>query len=210
MLYNTKFSSKQQYYWIIILTLLVLPLTSVEAQIDWNTMLNSLKSNAGPIIRFIVATSYVIGLWFIISAVSELKKVGQSSYMQAQQSAIAEPLVKFIVGLLLLYLPTVIDVSVWTIWGHTAMGPEGKSYMEYIPSGGDPFGSIKAGSITIVRVVGYVSFVRGLIMLSRTSHAGSQPGTFGKGIIHMVGGILAINIVETIRVIGNTLGFVTI
>lgn len=69
------------------------------------------------------------------------------------------------------------------------------------------FGPAKAGAIAIVRVVGYVSFVRGLVMLSHSADQGSQQGSFGKGFMHIIGGILAINIVETITVIGNTLGF---
>jgi len=186
-------------------TFLVLPMTAYGP--NFATMMNALKSNAGPIIRFVIATAYVIGLWFIISSIMELKKMGESLHSQSQSSSFSGPIVKFIVGVLLIYLPTTIDVSVWTIWGHTAMGEEGVRYMQYAPSGADPFGSIKGGAIAIVRVVGYVSFVRGLIMLSHTSQQGSQPGTFGKGFMHIVGGILAINVVETINIIKNTLGF---
>ena len=186
------------------LLMCLLPLASAYAvDIDFNKMLFAMKRHSGPIIRFIVATAYVIGLWFIFGAIVTLKKLGQQTMMQHQ--SISGPLIKLIVGLLLLYLPGVIDVSLWTIWGY-GVGEE--SLMTYEPGLSDPFGPAKEGAIAIVRVVGYVSFVRGFVILSRSgAQSGAQPGTFGKGLMHIIGGMLAINIVGTIRIISNTLGF---
>jgi len=206
------FSSRQNFnkqFWLLVV-FLFLPFVATYAKSpDFNTMLSALRQNVGPIIRLVVATAYVTGLWFIISAIQQLKTIGQSQQTM-QQHTLGGPLIKFIVGLMLLYLPSVIDISVWTIWGHSAMGSAAEEVMSYNPSPG-PYSQAKEGAIALVRVVGYVSFVRGLIVLS---HAGStqsaQPGSIGKGIIHMIGGILAINIVETIRIIGNTLGISTI
>lgn len=207
------FSSRQNFnkqFWLLVV-FLFLPFVATYAKPpDFNTMLYALKQNAGPIIRLVVAIAYVTGLWFIVSAIQQLKTIGQSQQMM-QQHTLGGPLIKFIVGLMLLYLPSVIDISVWTLWGHSAMGSAAEDVMSYNPSAADPYAGAKEGAIAIVRVVGYVSFVRGLIVLSRAgSTQSAQPGTIGKGIIHMIGGILAINIVETIRIIGNTLGISTI
>lgn len=197
----------QKRFWILAL-LLLLPATAVGVEINFATMLTSLKRNAGPLIRFVVATAYVIGIWFVISAIMDLKMVGQSTHMQnSQQGHVSRPLIKMIIGVVMLYLPTTIDVGVWTLWGHTATGATGESYMSYTPHASDPFAPAKEGAIAIVRVVGYVSFVRGLIILSRANDQGAQPGTFGKGLMHVIGGILAINIVETVKIIANSLGF---
>ncbi len=170
-------------------------------------MLNALQQNAGPIITFTVATAYLIGISFIISAVMNLKKIGQSSYMQSQAGSISGPLIKFVVGLLLMYLPSTIDVGVVTLWGQSAFSEE---YMSYTPNVTDPFAPAKAGAIAVIRVVGYISFVRGFIILARSGDQGAQQGTFGKGLLHVIGGMLAINVVATIRVIGNTLGITTV
>jgi intracellular multiplication protein IcmC len=201
-----------QQFWLMVFILL-LPLTSYCAvSVNFNTMLNALRNNAGPIIIFTVATAYVIGTWFIISAIMGLKKIGESTSAASQtHSSISGPLVKLLVGVLLVYLPTAIDVSVATLWGHGVLNAGSDSPMSYSSSGsGGPFGPAKEGAIAIVRVVGYVSFVRGLIILSRSADQGAQQGTFGKGFMHIIGGVLAINIVETIRIIGNTLGFTII
>ena len=197
--------NKQLEFWIAGL-LLIVPFASVYAiDIDFNSMLSAMQDNAGAIIKLVVATAYVIGIWFIFSAIIGLKKMGNSSMQQ--QSGIGGPLLKFIIGLLLLYLPSAIDVSVGSIWGHTAIGSEASSYMEYKATSGDPYSGAKAGAIALIRVMGYISFVRGLIILSHSGDQGSQSGTFGKGIVHIIGGILAINIVGSVKVIANTLGF---
>lgn len=60
--------------------------------------------------------------------------------------------------------------------------------MAYNRNPSDLFAPVKVGAIAIVRVVGYVSFVRGFIILSNASGQGAQQGTFGKGIIHVIGG----------------------
>ena len=173
---------------------------------DFNTMLNALKDNAEPIIKLTVAVAYVAGFWLIISAINQLKVFGQMISYHSQSHGMAGPLTKLIVGVLLFYLPGTIDIGVWTIWGHSAFTSNGASYMEYTASSTDIFGPTKEGVIALIRVIGYISFVRGFMILSRSGEQNVQPGTFSKGIIHVVGGIAAINIVETIRVIGNTLG----
>lgn len=200
MLNSDKLVSRQILV-IIVLLFSVFPLTTVYA-VDFNTMLNAMKENAEPIIRFVVATSYVMGLWFIFASILALKKIGQSS-MHQQQAGMAGPIVKLVVGLLLLYLPTTVDIGVATIWGYGASD----SLMSYTVSEADPFGPAKEGAIAIVRIIGYVSVVRGLIILSRAGAQGTQPGTFGKGLMHVIGGVLAINVVGTIRIISTTLGF---
>lgn len=193
---------------LIVGVLLLLPSINVYAAMDFTTMVSAMRDNAGPIIRIVVATAYVIGLWFIFSSMVALKKIGQSTMMH--HYGVGGPIVKFVVGILLIYLPSTIDVTVWTLWGHTAIGSGANSLMSYPLDGGDPFGPMKEGAVAIVRVVGYVSFVRGLIILSRAGdqNAGHQGGV-GKGMLHIIGGILAINIVETVKLIDNTLGITT-
>ena len=70
----------------------------------------------------------------------------------------------------------------------------------------DPFSPTRAGAIAIVKAVGYVSFVRGFVILAHSTHQGAQQGTVGKGILYIVGGVLAINIGATIKVIQNSIG----
>ena len=43
-------------------------------------------------------------------------------------------------------------------------------------------------------------------MLVKTVNEGSQPGTFSKGVVHIVGGTFAINIVGTVELLKASFG----
>ncbi|MBU0743827.1 MAG: hypothetical protein KKE11_00435 [Gammaproteobacteria bacterium] len=199
------FINKPLQLWTVLL-FSVLPLTAAySVTIDFTTMLAALSKNSGIVIKIAVATAYIIGLWFIISAVMNLKRVGQSSQMQMQTTSISGPIVKFVIGLMLLYLPSVIDIGAWTLWGAGA----DSSQLSYTTTGGEPiFGPVKDGAIALVKAVGYIYFIRGLIVLSHSSEQGAQQGTVGKGIVHLIGGILAINLMQTIEIIKSAFGMV--
>ena len=138
----------------------------------------------------------------IIAAVTGLKRLGQSISVHApQQSGMSTVLVKFMIGVLLIYLPTTINVGVVTFWGKNAGG-----ILRYTSGDSDQFGMVKEGAIAIVRVIGLISLVKGLVILSRSVGQSVQPGTFSRGLMHVIGGILAINVVGTLKVIGGTLG----
>ena len=184
---------------ILIFTVIFLFSTSYGASTDLNAILTSLKDNAEPLMRFVVATSYVIGLWFMIAAMGDLKKIGQSASAQAQ-GGINGPLIKLVIGALLFYLPSTINIGIATFWGNDS------GIMGYQAENGDVFGHLKGGVIAVVQVIGYISLVKGLVILSKSAEQGSQQDTFSKGITHVIGGILAINIVGTIGAISSTLG----
>lgn len=200
--------NKQNILAILFIGLLILPGCPVFAAGDFWTnpdftkMLFALEANSGPVMQLLIAVSYVIGFAFIVSAILELKQWGQSRTMMSMNLTIAGPLTKLLIGVVLFYLPTTINVAIWTIWGH---GAGEKALTEFAANPGDKFGPLKRGSVALVRVVGYASFIRGFVMLSRVAHQGSQPGVAGKAIVHIIGGIFAINIWETIQVVRNSL-----
>ena len=189
--------------WLVIsFALIITEAFAGDSSIDFNKMMAALRDNAEPIMRFTIAIAYVIGIWMIISSIIGLKRLGQSvSAYSPQYNLMSTAMVKLVVGILLIYLPTTIDVGIVTFWGNNAGG-----ILTYTSSDSDQFGMVKEGVIAIVRVVGLISLVKGLIILSRSAGQSVQQGTFSRGLLHVIGGILAINIVGTLRIIGGTLG----
>lgn len=57
--------------------------------------------------------------------------------------------------------------------------------------------------ITFVQLVGFIAFVRGWFIISHTAEPNGQQGTFGKGLIHLIGGIISINFVPFIETIAD-------
>ena len=168
-----------------------------KISIDFNQMMSSLKDNLPAVIRLTTAFAYVLGTLFVISGLSDLKTIGHSSSMQ-QQTSMSGPLMKILMGVMLIYLPSTRDSLMLTFW-------QTDSIVEYTGGGGQ-FAQMKEGIVLLIRTLGYIALVRGLVVLSRVGYQGSQPGTVGKGFLYIIGGVLAINIVATIEIVQNSLG----
>ena len=101
--------------------------------------------------------------------------------------------------------PTVIDNLVYTIWGYSINDAQ---FMDYPAVTSVDFGGIIYPLIMIVRIVGYIAVFKGLMMLAKYGHGGAQPGTSGKAVIHIFGGVMAINILGTWDILRSTVGII--
>lgn len=160
-------------------------------------MLHNLADNCEPLIKLVVASAYLMGFACIVSAMYKLRAYGEVRTMMPSNAQMAGPALKFMVGILLLFLPTVINLSVYSLW-HDHI-------LEY-PGGSGWSASIEAAIFTVIKLFGVIAVVRGLILMARSSNQGAQPGAFTKGLVHLVGGIMAINIWGTLTTVGATLG----
>lgn len=68
----------------------------------------------------------------------------------------------------------------------------------------EQFAAVMAAIFTFMKLIGYVAFVRGALLL-KAAGAGKD-GMIGRGLTHIFGGALAINIPVTVKLIGNSLG----
>lgn len=178
---------------------------TVPTASDLAKIMRTVGENMHDIIQFLIATSYVIGVWFITSAVNELRIYGQARTMMPLQTSFTGPLAKFFVGVVLLFLPGVIDISIYSLWEY---GASEASMLRFDTTGSTQWDAVMNGVRLLIQTFGYVSIMRGFILLSRIGKQGAQPGMFGKGIMHILGGIMAVNIVATVKVLEATLGFV--
>jgi len=167
---------------------------------DLAQILVNLQKSLPAVIQLVVAIAYVMGLTFIFTAVHELRVYGQARTMIPTETSLAAPLGRMAIGALLLFLPGMIDVSVYTLWNHSVYNVQ--AYFQ--PGSEDWANQVFDSVIALVRVFGYISIVHGLAMLSRVVKRGAAPGQFGKGMIHIIGGVLGVNIVETTQIIMST------
>lgn len=167
-----------------------------------NEMMTALQKNLPSVVRLIIAIGYVMGLWLIYSALYTLKIYGDSRTMMSSNVSFATPLFKLLLGVLLLLMPKTVMVSVYSLWG------VGTSILEYpeLSAGMQPWQPAINGAVALIRVMGYISFLRGFMVLAKSTQQGAQPGTRGKGLLHIAGGLLAINLLGTISVIQRSFG----
>lgn len=170
-------------------------------------VLNNIANSMLPVQRLITGAAYLLGCMFIFKAIYSLKQFGESKTMMSSSASLKEPVIYLIVGAVLIYFPTAFSALMKSTFGY-------ENVLQYAPinSGNAALDTLfGSGSIVgrplviIIRVVGLIAFVRGWVLIARSSGQGQQPGGTGKGFMHVFGGILAINIVGTLNMINNTL-----
>ena len=170
-------------------------------------ILINIAKNMAPVERLITGLAYLMGILFAFKAITSLKHHGENKSMMSQGSSLKEPLLYFLVAAVFLYFPTAFSIMMNTTFGYS-------SVLAYTPIDSNNasintlFGSgSEAGQALakIIQVIGLIAFIRGWIMISRSASQGQQAGGIGKGIMHIVGGVLAMNIVGTLQVLNNTL-----
>lgn len=176
----------------------------ISSQVD---VLNNIANNLAPVERLITGGAYMIGCAFLFKAIYTLKIYGEARTMMSSHTSIKEPIVYLMVGALLIYFPTAISLVMTTSFGYG-------NVLEYAPvNGNNPaldtlFGSGSAVGrplSMLIQVIGLIAFVRGWVLVARSASQGQPPGGTGKGLMHVFGGILAINIVGTLTMINRTL-----
>lgn len=190
----------------------LLPITAVASSImpdiptttDIAKMMATLSESLQTIIQLLVATSYVIGFWFITASVNELRIYGQARTMTPLNTSFTGPLARLLCGFVLLFFPGIINISIYSLWGYDSATA---SMLRFETNGNSQWNAIMDGIRLLTQTFGYISIMRGFISLSRMGkQGGGQPGTFGKGLMHVIGGVMAVNIVATVGVIKSSLG----
>jgi len=77
--------------------------------------------------------------------------------------------------------------------------------MQYVNFGIDQEWSSLINTIVMyIQLVGFIAFVRGWFILSGSANpGGAQQGAFSKGLTHIIGGIVAVNFVPFMQIIGK-------
>ena len=135
----------------------------------------------------------LIGVVLVAGAIFQFKKYGESRTMMSGQHSLAGPLMMMVAGSALLSLPLVIKMTLLAFMGSASP----LSYETYAGYSIEP-------AIVFIRVVGIGSFIRGIVLLSRTGHQQGQPGNVTKALIHILAGALCIHVIGTYDLVYET------
>lgn len=168
---------------------------------DASTMLQNLSNQVPTLLRLVTALSFVMGFFFVYKGLVEFKKFGEQRSMMSGEHHIAGPLIFLFVGTMLIYLPETVRVGLNTFWN----APNPYAYQTTTT---DAWSSLTNAVYLVVELVGVISFIRGLVILSHMGgqHGGGQPGTFGRAMAHIIAGVLCINLYGFVQTISTTLG----
>ena len=168
---------------------------------DVGTMLENFSQDVPQFMQLVTATAYVMGMYFIYKGIVALKEFGESRTHSSGGGGheLKGPVILMTVGTLLLYLPTSVQSGLSTFW--TDANPYG-----YISEQTDQWTTMYQDCFLIIQFIGTISFIRGLVILTQLSGQGAQPGTFGRGLTHIIAGVLCINLYDFLGAINATLG----
>lgn len=136
--------------------------------------------------------SYFLGVIFGIRAAWKLKLHNDNPQHYPLGSAVAT----FLVTACLLSLPSAMDAVRETI-GLTGMASNPLGYIK----GNSTGSSVEAAVYIYVAFFGYIAFIRGLFLFNKAAEPNKQGGEIGRGITHVVGGVMATNLAEIVKML---------
>lgn len=200
-------------------TLLILFANNAYAA-DFGTVLANLRNIINPLTILVLTVSFTIGMILIFTALTKMKKFGQGMTMYAQPGEFAGPLTYLIVGAVLIFLPTSTDYLMNSLFdgasrfitqsgtniNYQAMG-RGASLLSYTGSAGiaQHWADLANTLVMFIQFLGFLSFVKGWLILAKSTQPGHQPGAMSKGLTHVIGGIVLINFVGAVNILKNTI-----
>ncbi|MBY0377947.1 MAG: hypothetical protein K2Q33_05240 [Gammaproteobacteria bacterium] len=210
--------SSQLFFWGLLLSMPMMALaedTGVASTSDdslglkWPTnlpdivsMLISLDKSFPALFNMMGGLAYLFGVGLIVEAIWKFRKYGEGISMVSQRD-IREPIMHLIIGALLVFAPSATRGLLTTVFGADSILP-------YAPTIPDTAWQLGLSTIIVfVQFVGFVAIVRGLLHLHKAAGGQTQQNAFAKGIVHLVGGVLSLNIVATKNILYSTLGLTT-
>ncbi|MDF1758675.1 MAG: type IV secretion protein IcmC [Legionellaceae bacterium] len=167
-------------------------------------LLTNLANSLVQVEYLVTGAAYLMGIGFAIKAFFTLKTHGEQRSSLSGTGNMKEAVMYVLVASMLLYLPSGFEALMNTTFGYSSVLAYSQSpYLTGILGSDSAVGNSLA---LIVQVIGLFAFIKGWIMIARgASQGGQTQGQTGKGLMHVFGGILAMNVVGTIEVIANTL-----
>ena len=153
------------------------------------------------IISIILADAALfIGWLLFFTSIYKFKRYGEMRTMMSMHMNILGPLSVLIASIFLLMFPQFLGTLIITLWGKANLNP-----LPYTSST-TSYGQYIKPILMFVRIIGIVSIIRGILLLSRTGEQQSQPGQAGKAGLHILGGLLSVHIMYTIDLLKSIFG----
>jgi len=147
----------------------------------------------------ITSATFFAGLYFAFRAIIEFKK-----YADAQgtgRADIRKPIFALLAAIALLYWPTLVRFSMESVFSTTVITP-----YQYMSGKSQTYNLMMKTVGMFVQIIGYFSFIRGWIILTEIGRQGGKPGQLSRALIHIIAGLLAVNIFGTWEVFKSIIG----
>lgn len=142
----------------------------------------------------------VAGLSLFLAGLFKMKRYGEMRTMMSHHITISQPLGKMIAGVVLLCLPLFVGTISLGLWGQV-------SPLAYPILSNSQATEMFTPIIAMIRLMGVLGIIRGVFLFSRSGGQQAQPGMVGKGVMHILGGLLCLHILNTVDVLRQIFNF---
>lgn len=151
------------------------------------------------ILEMFTAGAYILGFLLVLKGVYKLREYGEMRTSMSSQTNLWAAIITLVMGTMLIFF-----VSSYKMGLATLFGPSWQNTLAY-PSDSSNTDALVSAVVLIMQVIGVIAFIRGILLLNSAGGHSAQPGSIGKGLTFIVGGLLAINIYGTWEMLVNTL-----
>jgi len=187
------------YLLLPLIVTIFFPATSWAAP-NLHDMLVTLKGQLPAIELLFSGMAYLLGVGFLVAGVYQLRIYGEVRMMMPSHTNLYKPVATLFSGAMLLYLPTAYKIFLISIFGSANISP-----IDY-QSGEQQWVLLVDVVVNIVKLVGIGAFIKGWVLLARGAQTGGAQSTLGKAFTHIVGGVLAMNIVAVQEILFSSIG----
>lgn len=152
------------------------------------------SDGSGGLTGLMFILSWVIGVVLVMMGIRQAATRGESG---RQAGSWSQPMWTVIIGVCFVALPGLSDTLAQTFFAEET--PDPSSIFSYAPSTiglldeGSPARTMIVGIVTIIRFLGFIAIMRGLLLLRDTANGNSQRAHFGSGLTFVISGAMAIN-----------------
>lgn len=158
---------------------------------DVGQMFVNFESTGQVLITTVKYVSAIIGIVMMGMAALKFKEVGDG------RMKVSTPIFYMLLSGALFSLPGMLNVASQTIFAHNALN--GSVDLSMLPasatSGGAEATKVLKAVLLFIKLIGNIAFVRGLLLLKQAADGKEQ--TVGRGLMHILGGAMAVNIEMT-------------
>ncbi len=161
------------------------------------SMFASFTTSAVELSKLVNVGGYIIGGYLIINSIFKFTKVNQ------QGGSLKGAITMFVCGIALFAITGSVGIALSTMSLGDTSGPG--TVLQAVGTDGMP-AEMKAaitGVLTFIKLIGYIAFIRGWLLLNAAGNG--KDGAFFRGLTHIFGGVAAININITAKIVGNTI-----
>lgn len=171
--------------------------------VTFSSLFINLNNSLNQIWTMLIATCYLVGFSLTVASIYKLKKFGERTAFMHNSKGLLAPSAAFFIGMCLMYAPTFLKNLNQTIFAY----PDPLNTLSWQQShAGIDWADALAPMIGTIQVIGLIAFIRGMLLITKSTGEQPQPGAVSKGFIHVVGGVLAINITGTMDALAATFG----